>query len=1588
MRISSPFFVVAACLCSLLACSRREPEGAPASTLVPAVETAVVQQAVGSCPLPSGSGAATCTLDKGNISGDTTVYTTAAQADDNFGNGFEMCTGSTQTAIVRFDLSVVPAGMVIESASLSVFVSRTAGGGTGSASIFRITGPANWTEAAPTYPASATRTCVTTNDQSMVRSDGHALNAGACSGTDPQPQGYLGGACGFRNVTFANRSATSAITQNKLTLAASASSQNTAITAGTEAFGNTATLANDVQQWKDGGFANNGWAIVDDAGASAIVMSTKEGTKAGAQLTVTYKRKNGQLCSSAAECESGACSTRCCASGAACVDANQCTADACDAAGTCTHTNTTAACNDGDPCTTGDTCGGGTCNANPVVCTALDQCHVAGTCSGGVCSNPAKGNGTACDDGDACTPSDSCQGGTCTAGAPKVCTALDQCHVAGTCSGGVCSNPLKGNGVACDDGNSCTTGDVCSAGVCAGSGTVCHALDQCHAVGTCSGGVCSNPLLPNGTGCSDGNACTTGDTCQAGVCGGNTVVCPAPDQCHTLGTCNPANGVCSTPTKANGVACDDGKACTTPDTCQAGVCGGPARVCSDGIACTVDGCSEPGGCTFDSTGCGCAKDADCNDNNGCTLNDTCNLTTLQCNPKTPVDCSNLTDGCNTGTCNPANGTCSAVPKQNGTGCSDGNACTLSDTCQAGVCRGTPVVCTALDQCHVVGTCSNGTCSNPAKMDGTGCNDSNACTTGDACVGGVCKPSGALPCNDGSVCTVDACSPATGCTFTPGNAGTVCVSASCSAGKETDVVTCTGAAPQCGAPVTKTCAPYACGATACLSTCKADTDCTPGNYCAAGGKCTPKANAGAVCTSGNQCLLGFCVDGVCCNDDCVGQCEACNLPSKVGTCSPVSGKPIPPRVACIGDGTGCDGTCDGKLTTACVVPGQSTQCRAPSCDATMNMATLGEACNGSGSCPSVRTQDCAPGICGKTQCTGCSTNADCGATSFCRGGVCKPLSGPGTKCSIDAECSTGHCVDGVCCDSDCTGQCEACAQSVAIGTCTPIAEGQPPAQGRPGCAGAGTLCGGVCDGKTTRSCTYPGPGVSCRDGRCQNGNATLAAFCDGAGSCPPATVEPCPKGASCVGALCSGTADSCISDGDCNSTQYCAGGVCVAKLPNGISCNTAAECRSGTCVDGFCCSKACTGQCEACNAKGSEGTCVPVVGAPHGSRQACSSDGTVCGGACDGVVADRCAYANATTACRPGTCNAGLADLAAFCQGDGSCAPLQQQSCDPVGCDKAGTRCNGGCATDGDCTSNQYCSAGICVAKLANGVTCGSPSHCTSSNCVDGVCCNDACGGECQACDQVGNIGTCVAVKGIPRAGRPGCLGSGACGGFCDGTSGTVCTLPGVSVACGVAFCANGVVTAAPTCNSAATCVLLSPSSCDPYECAADGASCLTSCQLDADCAPGLVCLNGGCAQPVPDAGVGGVDSGVAPPPDASAGSGGARAAGGSAGKTSAGGAGGRAGGSGGSGGAGGVIKSIDGGAGTGMTTGPDAGIDGGGRPPSKGKDEGGCGCRVGAQPGEGLGATTGLVGLLLLAFRRRRTAWPHQRPSQRSHSSR
>ncbi|HEX4823054.1 MAG TPA: hypothetical protein VFV19_01955 [Candidatus Polarisedimenticolaceae bacterium] len=236
-------------------------------------------------------------------------------------------------------------------------------------------------------------------------------------------------------------------------------------------------------------------------------------------------------CNDGNACTTDSCNpaTGCVNTPVTCNDGNACTDDSCNPASGCVYTNNTAACDDGNACTSGDTCSGGSCHGGGAV-----NCDDGNPCTDDSC-NPASGcvhtNNTApCSDGNACTTGDVCGGGSCHSGAPVV------CNDGNACTDDSC-NPASGcvytnNTAPCDDGNLCTVGDTCGGGSChGGAPVVCSASDQCHVAGSCNpaSGACSNPNAPDGTSCDDGNPNTSGDSCQAGTCVGGASCPTSPD---------------------------------------------------------------------------------------------------------------------------------------------------------------------------------------------------------------------------------------------------------------------------------------------------------------------------------------------------------------------------------------------------------------------------------------------------------------------------------------------------------------------------------------------------------------------------------------------------------------------------------------------------------------------------------------------------------------------------------------------------------------------------------------------------------------------------------------------------------------------------------------------------------------------------------------------------------------------------------------------------------------------------------------------------------------------------------------------------
>jgi hypothetical protein len=127
---------------------------------------------------------------------------------------------------------------------------------------------------------------------------------------------------------------------------------------------------------------------------------------------------------------------------------------------------------------------------------------------------------------------------------------------------------------------------------------------------------------------------------------------------------------------------------------------------------------------------------------------------------------------------------------------------------------------------------------------------------------------------------------------------------------------------------------------------------------------------------------------------------------------------------------------------------------------------------------------------------------------------------GDACASDSFCNTGHCVDGVCCDTACEGQCEAC--DVTPGVCARVngvvhgqrpacAEGEVCSQitnkcGAPGLAGSAT-----CDGDHTTT-TADGLAIDCAPYKCDS-NGTCRIACTSVNDCVASTV--CDASGKCV-----------------------------------------------------------------------------------------------------------------------------------------------------------------------------------------------------------------------------------------------------------------------------------------------------------------------------------------------------------------------------------------------------------------------------------------------------------------------------------------
>lgn len=215
---------------------------------------------------------------------------------------------------------------------------------------------------------------------------------------------------------------------------------------------------------------------------------------------------------------------------------------------------------------------------------------------------------------------------------------------------------------------------------------------------------------------------------------------------------------------------------------------------------------------------------------------------------------------------------------------------------------------------------------------------------------------------------------------------------------------------------------------------------------------------------------------------------------------------------------------------------------------------------------------------------------------------------GTSCGDDGECGSGHCVDGVCCDTACDGVCVACAGALTGGTdgvCDAVLAADPEDE----CADEGCTTGACGDG----ACELRPLGFECR---AVAGECDVAERCDGASAaCPVDALLPAET-------LCRASA------GECDVAEACTGGsaACPAdeRVPSGASCRVAADvCDLEETCDGV--SVACPTDVFVPQA-GSLGLCGAYL---------CSGAAAACPASCDGH--EDCA---AGSVCGGGTCRTG------------------------------------------------------------------------------------------------------------------------------------------------------------------------------------------------------------------------------------------------------------------------------------------------------------------------------------------------------------
>ena len=1050
----------------------------------------------------------------------------------------------------------------------------------------------------------------------------------------------------------------------------------------------------------------------DSCSAAGVCSFTAQGAEIACD--------DGNDCSSGDSCKGGKCAA---GVNKKCDDDNVCTDDACVPGIGCTHGANKATCDDGLSCSAGDSCKDGKCGADLTGCGCKgdSECDDSNACSDdacvmGKCVSKSKKNGTLCSDGNGCTAEDSCQGGSCLPGTAVKCDDANACTddscdpKAGTCV-------HKNNAALCQDNDTCTVGDACDSGACKGG-----AAPNCDDKNVCTTDSCAKDSgCEHGTNsltCDDGNACTTQDACDNKACaGGPAPACDDKNVCSD-DSCDSKLGCVNL---ANGVTCSDGNACTADDACKdKGCVGGAAPDCNDKNTCTTDSCDLASGCTHTDNA------AQCEDGDACTAGDKCAGGT--CKGGSAIDCDD-TNLCTTDSCDPIKG-CVHANGANDSKCSD-TKCDNLTFVEAGKCFSGVCLPGQKNNCDDGNLCTTNTCNIASgcktESNSEPCDDGTVCTKDDVCKNKVCTSGAAIVCSDGNPCTNDSCDAVKGCVAANASDFTTCKIASCDgktydAGSVCSAGVCQASAKPVSCDDGNLCTDDACSATAGCSHANNAIGCDDGNLCTlldvcgsgaciAGAalvcednklctddSCDPKVGCkfagntkvcddGTVCTSGDVCKDGKCNAGgaVVCDD---------KNPCTTDSCDAAKGCIFANNAVLCDDGNSCnsadvckDGVCKGSGGVNC---DDNNPCTVDTCDGIGLQGCKHSAVGDGVACSVPSCSDggyqgvavCAAGKCGEKP-----VALSCDDKNLCTTDVC----------NVQQGCL--HPVNALSCDDKnaCTSA-DQCAAGVCGGKATVCPDGNT-CKISQGC----NITSGICqylfpsdkacnDGD---ACTY---GDKCAGGKCVAGLVVVT--CDDKNPC---TADSCDSLKGCSNTPVAGAA--CDDANACTSGDVCTLNGCAGAKPSDCDdknvCTTDSCDAKNGCIHAY--NNAGCNDDNACTTKDlcADGKCYGGVALVCDDKNACTVD------SCDAIKGCQAVAAADKTICAKPTCTVYGYQTAALCSA-GVCGQVLPVTCDDgvvcttdvcdltVGCTHSNKAFGTPCKSSNPNLHTPFCSGAVCT----------------------------------------------------------------------------------------------------------------------------------------------------------------------------------------------------------------------------------------------------------------------------------------------------